>query len=100
MYLGISRQQIACVVLTLVLAPTAGYAMSGMDMPHSGHGKSTSSLSKSLGEPLNTSESEIEITSRSPIVLTEIPPSSSPAAKGACRHPVFPITSISGWPTR
>lgn len=62
MYLGISRQQIACAVLTLVLAPTAGYAMSGMDMPHSGHGKSTSSLSKSLGEPLNTSESEIEIT--------------------------------------
>lgn len=62
MYLGTSRQQIACAVLTLFLSPTVGYAMSGMEMPHGGHGKSTSSLSKSLGEPLNTSESEIEIT--------------------------------------
>jgi WD40-like Beta Propeller Repeat len=62
MSLGISRQQIGYAVLTLLLAPTAGYAMSGMEMPHGGHGKSTSSLSKSLGELLNTSESEIEIT--------------------------------------
>ena len=49
-------------VLTLLLAPTITYAMSGMDMPHSGHGNGTSSFSKSLGEPINSSEAEMEIT--------------------------------------
>ncbi|MGE3487792.1 MAG: hypothetical protein AB7L09_23985, partial [Nitrospira sp.] len=48
--------------LTLLFAPTVSYAMSGMDMPHSGHGKATSSLSQNIGEPINSSEAEIEIT--------------------------------------
>ena len=51
----------ALVVLTLLLAPAGTYAMSGMDM-HSGHGGGTTALSKSMGEPINSSEPEIEMT--------------------------------------
>lgn len=49
-------------ILTLLLAPPVTYAMSGMEMPHSGHAHMSSSLSKSMGEPINSSESEIEMT--------------------------------------
>lgn len=49
-------------VLTLLLAPTVAYAMSGMEMPASGNAKAATSLSKSMGEPINSSESEIEMT--------------------------------------
>jgi hypothetical protein len=48
--------------LTLVLAPTITFAMSGMDMSSGGHGKSTSSLSQSMGDPINTSDPEMELT--------------------------------------
>ena len=43
-------------VLALLLAPTGAQAMSGMDMPAGGHAKATPSLSKSIGEPINSSE--------------------------------------------
>ena len=49
-------------LLTLFLAPPLSYAMSGMEMSDSGQGKSASALTQSLGEPINSSESEIEIT--------------------------------------
>lgn len=49
-------------VLTLFVIPTSTSAMSGMDMPHGGPTKSTVALSKSMGEPISSSESEIEIT--------------------------------------
>jgi WD40-like Beta Propeller Repeat len=49
-------------VLSLFLIPTFTYAMSGMDAPHSGHVKGGTSLSESIGEPINSSEAEIEIT--------------------------------------
>jgi WD40-like Beta Propeller Repeat len=49
-------------LLVLLFAPSVTYAMSGMDTLHSGHGKSATSLTKSMGEPINSSESEIEIT--------------------------------------
>jgi Tol biopolymer transport system component len=50
------------VVLALLLTPTVTYAMSGMDMPANGSAKATTSLSKSMGEPINSSEAEIEMT--------------------------------------
>lgn len=50
------------VLLTLLLFPPVTWAMSGMDMPHSGHANMSSSLSKSMGEPINSSDSEIEMT--------------------------------------
>lgn len=52
-----------CVAMVaLFLMPAVARAMSGMDMPHGGHGKASSALSNSMGEPINSSESEIEIT--------------------------------------
>jgi hypothetical protein len=48
--------------LALLLAPTVTYAMSGMEMPTSGHAKATPSISKSMGEPINSSEAEMELT--------------------------------------
>lgn len=47
---------------TLLLVPSLTYAMSGTGMPHSGHMNVPSSLSKSMGEPINSSEAEIEMT--------------------------------------
>ena len=52
----------AAMLIFFLLVPVVTYAMSGMDMPHSGHTKTSSSLSKSMGEPINSSESEIEMT--------------------------------------
>ena len=49
-------------VLTLLLAPTVTYAMSGMETPTGGQVNATTSLSQSMGEPINSSESEIEMT--------------------------------------
>lgn len=59
---NVSRATHYSAALTLLLAPSVTYAMSGMDMPHSRHGNAGSSLSKNLGEPINSSEAEIEIT--------------------------------------
>jgi hypothetical protein len=56
------RLQHGLAVLTFLLAPTLSPAMSGMDMPTGGPAKTTPSLSKSIGEPINSSEPEIEIT--------------------------------------
>ncbi|HMS82831.1 MAG TPA: hypothetical protein PKD12_04200 [Nitrospira sp.] len=49
-------------LLLLALAPSMTHAMSGMDMPHSGHGKETTALSKNMEGPINTSDSEMELT--------------------------------------
>ena len=54
--------QYSLAVLTLLITPTVTHAMSGMEMPHSGHATTNSSLSTSMGEPINSSESEIEMT--------------------------------------
>ncbi len=56
------RLQHSLAVLTFLLAPTLSPAMSGMDMPTGGQAKATTSLSKSMGEPINSSEAEIEMT--------------------------------------
>ena len=48
--------------LAMLLAPSLTYAMSGMEMSTGGNEKASSSLQKSVGEPLNSSESEIEMT--------------------------------------
>ena len=82
-------------VLTLLLAPTVTYAMSGMEMPASGNAKAATSLSKSMGEPINSSESEIEMTysadGKTVIFVS--------GRKGSIRHLAFPTTSTFGWPT-
>lgn len=49
-------------LLTLLLAPAVTHAMSGMEMSDAGQKNAKSSLTKSMGEPINSSESEIEIT--------------------------------------
>ncbi len=49
-------------MLALLVTPTMTHAMSGMEILHSGHADTSSSLSKSMGEPINSSESEIEMT--------------------------------------
>lgn len=54
--------QYGLAVLTLLITPTVAHAMSGMEMPHSGHASMGSSLSKNMGEPINSAESEIEVT--------------------------------------
>jgi hypothetical protein len=56
------RPQHGLALLALLLAPPLTYAMSGMDMSTNGHAKATTSLSKSMGEPINSSEAEIEMT--------------------------------------
>ena len=82
-------------ILTLLLAPTMVYAMSGMDMATGGHGKATSSLSKSMGEPINSSESEIEMTysadGKTAIFVS--------GRKEVSLHQECPTTSTSGCPT-
>lgn len=59
---NVSRATLYSAVLTLLLVSSAVNAMSGMDMPHGGHVNATSSLSQNLGEPINSSEAEIEMT--------------------------------------
>ena len=54
--------QYGLAVLTLLITPTVAHAMSGMELPHSGHAITSSPLSKSMGEPINSSKSEIEMT--------------------------------------
>ena len=49
-------------LLTLLLTPAVMQAMSDMEAPADEHTEATPSLSKSMGEPINSSESEIEIT--------------------------------------
>ena len=49
-------------VLTIALVPAAPHAMSGMETPHGGHTHGSSALSKSMGEPINSPDAEIEIT--------------------------------------
>ncbi len=56
------RLHLCLVALALLLSPAMTLAMSSMDMPHGGHGKSMSSLSQNIGELINSSEAEIEIT--------------------------------------
>jgi hypothetical protein len=82
-------------ILTVFLAPAVTFAMSGMDMPHGGHGKLTSSLSKSMGEPINSPESEIEVTYSADgktVIFVSGRQEASP-------HQESPTTSISGCPT-
>ncbi|MDH5666700.1 MAG: hypothetical protein OEY86_01640 [Nitrospira sp.] len=49
-------------LLTLLLASTGAHAMSGTETSSGGQGHVTSALTKNMGEPINSSESEIEIT--------------------------------------
>ncbi|MBL8075437.1 MAG: PD40 domain-containing protein, partial [Nitrospira sp.] len=56
------RLHLCLLALTFLLPAAVTFAMSGMDMPHTGHEKGTSSLSQNIGTPINSSEAEIEIT--------------------------------------
>ena len=56
------QPQYGLAMLTLFLTPIVTYAMSGMEIPHSGHANTSSSLSRNMGEPINSSDSEIEMT--------------------------------------
>ena len=62
MHANVFRSQWWLATLICVLAPGITSAMSGMDMPMAGHEKPISSLSKSMGDPINTSDPEMELT--------------------------------------
>ena len=50
------RSHLCLAVLALFFCPPLTYAMSGMDLPHGGHGNATSSLTETIGDPINSSE--------------------------------------------
>ncbi len=56
------RRHYYLAALILLLTSTMMHTMSGVALSHSGHANGTSSLSKSMGEPINSTDSEIEMT--------------------------------------